>query len=213
MARACPICGQPMVGFGAAGVQLDACRGCRGLWFDADELKVVVTARAVRELLESAQGKAGRCKSCDARLDKVKVCPSCGQRAPTCAKCGAMPLSIGAVRGVALDVCGACHSVWLDARELEQLAGRDGPVLAVRKAMEQALGVGPEADEQPASCFTCHRALLPDQAFEDDGHNYCGSCAPAGSSPVVPALTKEPEPVERPHWHLHRTGGWRCDDD
>jgi hypothetical protein len=45
-----------------------------------------------------------------------------------CPKCG-MDLHSLVYRGVTIDRCGSCHGTWLDAGELEQLAGHGGDVL------------------------------------------------------------------------------------
>jgi len=155
------------------------------MWFDGGELESVVTRRALRELFESAQGKVGRCKSCGLRLEGVQACTACRAPAPACPECRLAPLSVSVARGVRLDVCLQCRGIWLDADELKLLAGCSGTPLIIQNAAMAAIGKGPDSCDSRKVCASCSRELSRARSFEDAGHVYCGSCAPAGSSPVV----------------------------
>ena len=63
-----------------------------------------------------------------------------------CPKCG-MDLQTTIYRGVSIDMCHNCHGTWLDAGELEQLAGKGGDVLSrIVSLFHKGPGpVGPEA--------------------------------------------------------------------
>lgn len=212
--RPCPSCRTSLRVFRTGGVELDACPGCRGLWFDGGELGPIVTPRAIRDLLASARGRPGRCKGCGRRLENVSACPDCKAAAPACPECGLAPLSLGTVRGVELDVCPRCSGIWLDQGELVQLAGEQGRVASLLQA---ALAAG-AIEESPSRtvCNDCRRELRRSHAFEDSGGRfYCGSCAPTGSAPVVAELTPpdhEDEDEEEEGWRVgngsRRSAGW-----
>jgi uncharacterized protein len=99
------------------GVAVDVCEnGCRGIWFDAEELSLVSQAdeSASRELVELQSAPPTRFPQRGAL-----VCPRCG-----------MPMRIrlhdqGCSR-VYVDECTACGGIFVDAGELAQMlpAGR-----------------------------------------------------------------------------------------
>jgi Zn-finger nucleic acid-binding protein len=51
----CPVCQQPMDHASHAGIRLDVCRHCKGVWFDHDELATIWN-RSFGEALEGKQG-------------------------------------------------------------------------------------------------------------------------------------------------------------
>lgn len=208
--RPCPNCREDLRLFKAAGVQLDGCPSCGGVWFDAGELNAVVTPRALKDLLSSAKDKPGKCKECGARLDHVAQCPKCRTPSPACPECGHAPLSIGVVRGLELDVCLPCGGIWLDGGELQLLAGGEGKALEIQRRADEATGRANPADApQRTICAGCDRELRRNHAFEANGAIYCGTCAPTGASPVVPELTPERPTVV--HHHHHHHGHWHDD--
>ena len=125
--------------FRAAGVQLDGCPRCGGVWFDARELGEVVTAGALKDLVANAKDKPGKCKACGARLERVAECPKCHGPSPACPECGSAPLAVGVSRGVELDVCLPCEGIWLDGEKLRLLAGGTGKAQEIQRRADELL--------------------------------------------------------------------------
>lgn len=100
----CPSCGQPQVIVEAEGVELDLCLSGHGVWFDAQELGILLGEEA-------------------AELEReLRALPSQGRGRP-CPRCSKPMELIGAPGGgaVMLDRCPRGHGLWFDDGELEQL--------------------------------------------------------------------------------------------
>jgi Zn-finger nucleic acid-binding protein len=89
------------------GVAVDRCASCDGIWFDAEELGLLLAedSRHVASLLrgnlhEPADGKKGICPRDSSELLRVFS-------------------SID--RTVVIDACPDCHGIWLDGGEFEKL--------------------------------------------------------------------------------------------
>ena len=87
----------------------DHCPKCEGVFLDANELKRLTGARNVNQLITEYLG---------VDVGSDLVCPSCG---------GLMDDEHfqGTAAKVTIDVCTACHGVWLDKGELEAVAALD----------------------------------------------------------------------------------------
>jgi len=59
------------------------------------------------------------------QLEKLRQTREAAKVAVDCPRCGA-PLEVKQERGVAIDACPKGCGIWLDAGELEQIAGREG---------------------------------------------------------------------------------------
>jgi hypothetical protein len=101
------------------------------------------------------------------------------------------------VRGVAVDVCGKCRGVALDAGELQQLQ-HEAEVARAHKHENATLDLHPKVKlgVVPA-CTKCRRKTRPEHGFVWDERLYCGSCAPEGSVPYTDELTRA-HPSEEP---------------
>ena len=101
----CPVCNVPTVVVERAGIELDYCLDCEGLWFDADELDLLTAALELETdlpdiaSLPTAQTdeKPRRCPRCSKKMAKVTM----GQ--------------------VVIDRCPRNHGLWFDAGELGQV--------------------------------------------------------------------------------------------
>ncbi|MDA1260730.1 MAG: zf-TFIIB domain-containing protein [Planctomycetota bacterium] len=100
----CPSCGEPQIIVEADGVELDLCLQGHGLWFDAQEIGMLLGADAAeleRELRElPSQGRGRPCPRCSKPMELIG------------APGGA---------GVMLDRCARGHGLWFDDGELEQI--------------------------------------------------------------------------------------------
>jgi len=112
MSRACPNCSVSMNSEVAAGVSIDECPECRGLWFDADELKrVMLTDPVSLAGLEEEtatfvpqhypEGSTRRCPVCERVLDRFQY----EYDSP-----------------IQLDACGTCNGIWVDSGELKRMS-------------------------------------------------------------------------------------------
>ena len=100
----CPVCRErSLYVVEHAGVELDVCATCEGIWFDAEELDLLLGG-------ESPRGVAGAA----AAAEEGRSCPRCRK---TMAKA-----NIGPAAGVTVDVCerNEC-GLWFDRGELRDL--------------------------------------------------------------------------------------------
>jgi len=109
--RTCPACESPLSTAKLAGVRVDGCESCGGVWMDAGEVQKLASWPAALE----AVGR--RFKGATVHLSLGKIgCPACG---------GALaPHEYSSLRGIELDRCQACGGLWLDAGEAQQIAAR-----------------------------------------------------------------------------------------
>jgi Zn-finger nucleic acid-binding protein len=131
----CPDCGGLMPARALAEVPLNECPGCNGVWVGGDRFEQLVARAvdAVRKARESdLPGRAPRRAGGNpaAQAVRYRKCPECEafMQRRNYRKCS----------GIILDRC-AKHGTWLDADELEQIAG-----FILEKG-----GVPPEPDLEP----------------------------------------------------------------
>jgi uncharacterized protein len=106
----CPVCRKPMVIVEFQNTELDTCLGCRGLWFDAQELG---------QLFELA-GVPERYRDLESQVDRL---PHVGprRRCPRC-RCRLEPVRAPSARDdLILDECPRGDGLWFDQGELESL--------------------------------------------------------------------------------------------
>jgi len=101
--RRCPNDGESLEKVPAAGIEIDACRTCKGVWLDRGEIESLAKGfhgadlRAFRGAGSFATGP--------------RECPACGRKL--------LPLRYGAgPRSVIIDRCIDCGGLWLDRGEL-----------------------------------------------------------------------------------------------
>ena len=99
----CPKCARPMDPWTSRGLSLDYCFSCKGLWFDAGEL---------REHLAKSH----------ARLADPDIQPT-GETRFACPRCSGARLAQATAWSVTLDVCLRCRGVFLDLGEVDELLG------------------------------------------------------------------------------------------
>ncbi len=105
-------------------IELDYCVGCNGVWFDANELELLLGAldlspdQLVRPLAGKAPEGKRRCPHCGAKMEKVLI---------------------GSGNEVVIDRCRRGHGLWFDGGELDTVvrglqqpdaAGKVGSFLA-----------------------------------------------------------------------------------
>ena len=98
-------------------IELDICIACRGVWFDADELGLLLGS------LDLAVDEIGRPVPSD-RKETARKCPYCRGKMDK--------VLMGPDEGVIIDKCARGHGLWFDGGELETV------VAGLRKASEGA---------------------------------------------------------------------------
>lgn len=136
----CPACGALMPASQVAGIGLNECRGCNGLWVPGKNFDVLVS-RAAEARRASASGEAPE------QQPRVKGANPANQRVQyrKCPECDGFMLrrNYRKSSGVIIDVC-RDHGTWLDADELERIAGfilsggRESPTLQAEHAHSSA---------------------------------------------------------------------------
>jgi Zn-finger nucleic acid-binding protein len=124
----CPVClGVTLqkVRLKAAGVYLDHCPRCGGIWFDAGEVQQLLSKRP-DVLWENVPRRTdvsrAQCHSCHAYTDRDALrCTACGQK--TLFDCPSCQQQMRQARygDLTLDVCKRCKGVWFDHHELSAI--------------------------------------------------------------------------------------------
>ena len=115
----CPICDALMPAQTVAGISVNECTSCGGLWVPGEHFDRLIT-RAIelrkQQDPSAALTAAPRVKGANPAAQRVEYrrCPSCGVQM--------LRRNFRRSSGVILDVCGE-HGSWLDADELEQITG------------------------------------------------------------------------------------------
>jgi Zn-finger nucleic acid-binding protein len=109
----CPVDKIPAIVVEYHDIELDYCTKCRGVWFDAGELELLLASAGLAgheaflvSVLNSAPArtreKKRRCPICNIRMKKVYI----DRRGRTL-----------------VDICGEGHGIWFDGGEVERLLG------------------------------------------------------------------------------------------
>lgn len=97
----CPICRVPGFVVEYAGIELDLCASCNGIWFDRGELELVLgPATPLIQLAAETSEARRRCPICSKKMDKVNIGPD---------------------RRVLIDTCPEGCGIWFDSGELAEL--------------------------------------------------------------------------------------------
>ncbi|WP_434381359.1 zf-TFIIB domain-containing protein [Melittangium boletus] len=189
----CAFCPGPLLPTFSDSLPRERCGRCASVWIEGDALTKVMGGSAAEALVRRARGKHGLCKDCQAPLAQVPQCEQCHRPAPTCPRCNIAPLAVTKVHDVEVDVCTTCHGVALDAGELEQLQK------LARADREREFDLKPRLEPETLSksqCAACKRTVKLKHAFTVNDQLYCGSCAPSGSAPYDPTLTRASPSME-----------------
>ena len=115
----CPACSVPMTPRAVAGVTVDECTSCQGLWIPESRLEQLV--ERAREAREAGTGPpptlpAPRVRSANPAAQRVEYrrCPECDAQMQR--------RNFRRSSGIIVDACRR-HGTWLDPDELEQIAG------------------------------------------------------------------------------------------
>lgn len=108
----CPTCREPMIVLEYNRIELDVCSSCQGIWFDHDELELLLGSlnlgEAVGRPLDRETAEAPRkCPYCGKKMEKILAGPNAD---------------------VMIDRCRNGHGLWFDGGELD----------AIIRSLEQA---------------------------------------------------------------------------
>jgi Zn-finger nucleic acid-binding protein len=104
----CPACREEMIVVEYKQIELDVCASCRGVWFDADELELLLgslklpAGQLVRPLREKSGEELRKCPYCRRKMEKVLIGPG---------------------EGELIDRCKNGHGLWFDGGELDSIIG------------------------------------------------------------------------------------------
>jgi len=102
----CPDCSSPTIEVAEAGIVVDKCPGCGGIWFDPDEISEYLKARKATAAETVSDG--------DFRISVL------GAKEP-CPCCGETSFQLGSFRGVAFQRCGWCGGIFVNPNQLKSL--------------------------------------------------------------------------------------------
>lgn len=113
MEAQCPCCDTLLAPDSAAGVQVDACPKCAGIWFDGGELARLAQARP--------GCLAGLEHRHDSGLAGGQIAPRLGGRLCPVCRVFMREFEFPWAPGIRLDGCTGCHGIWADDGELTRI--------------------------------------------------------------------------------------------
>jgi Zn-finger nucleic acid-binding protein/ribosomal protein L40E len=111
----CPVCPAPLTPRSLAGLAVQECATCRGLWVPAVNFDTLVARAGARQQTTPSDGLGTRTDARPTPSARVayRPCPVCRQVMHR--------KNFARISGVVVDWC-RTHGTWLDANELEQIA-------------------------------------------------------------------------------------------
>lgn len=111
---ACPACEGDLNTYEAYGTEIEGCPACKGIWLDKEEL------RKLKDRSEQDSWRSLRWMDDELEaIEQANAVPS-GRNCPTCTGQKLVSTSFGESSTI-LDWCPACHGVWLDRGEFEEI--------------------------------------------------------------------------------------------
>jgi uncharacterized protein len=105
----CPACrNEEMIVVEWRKIELDICVTCRGVWFDADELRLLL------DQLQLRTEEIGR-PPAEKTAEAARKCPHCRRKM--------LKVLVGPGVGVMIDRCRNGHGLWFDGGELDTVIG------------------------------------------------------------------------------------------
>ncbi len=126
----CPACREEMIVVEYKQIELDFCTLCKGVWFDTDELELLLGSlnlkpgQLFQPLREKSAEEVRNCPYCRRKMEKVIV----GNTIRNGVYAG----------GVMIDRCSKGHGLWFDGGELDTvIKGMQQPAALSSKAREE----------------------------------------------------------------------------
>jgi Zn-finger nucleic acid-binding protein len=111
----CPVCKYDMIVVEYRNIELDYCNSCKGVWFDSEELELLLKSQGLEEPKAFFDGILNSQEA--ASPEKKRNCPICGHKMKKTA-IGGQPEEI------LIDICLDKHGLWFDGGEVTQLIRR-----------------------------------------------------------------------------------------
>jgi Zn-finger nucleic acid-binding protein len=92
-------------------IELDYCNSCKGVWFDAGELELLLKSQGLEEPKTFFDGILNSKEAISS--EKKRNCPVCGRKMKKTA--------IGRQPEILIDICRDKHGLWFDGGEVAQL--------------------------------------------------------------------------------------------
>jgi Zn-finger nucleic acid-binding protein len=107
----CPVCNKDMIVVEYSNIELDYCLNCHGVWFDSDELELLLKCMdldspelMLGHILDSAEAETS---------EKERKCPICRRKMKK--------TTIGDRPKILIDICRLKDGLWFDGGEVSQL--------------------------------------------------------------------------------------------
>lgn len=100
----CPACKNPMIVLEYKSIELDVCASCNGIWFDADELRL---------LLEKISLKVDEVGKPVESQEEKRKCPICRRKMHK--------IAFAAAARTTVDSCRRGHGLWFDSGEIDSV--------------------------------------------------------------------------------------------
>jgi Zn-finger nucleic acid-binding protein len=107
----CPVCSKDMIVVEYSNIELDYCLSCHGVWFDSDELELLLTCMnldtpdlMLGNILDSTEAETA---------EKKRKCPICRRKMKK--------TTIGDHPKILIDACTQKDGLWFDGGEVSQL--------------------------------------------------------------------------------------------
>ncbi|WP_005033220.1 zf-TFIIB domain-containing protein [Holophaga foetida] len=125
----CPKCGMELLEFCYQTIRIDQCSSCDGIWLDKGELEAVERAKKGMLLSEELNTRWIQARE---RLRAATPGELAERQALSHQRCPRCHVELEEVQehGVSVDRCTQCGGVWLDAGEINALAGVEHGILA-----------------------------------------------------------------------------------
>jgi Zn-finger nucleic acid-binding protein len=107
----CPVCKSDMIDVEHNRIELDYCINCQGVWFDSEELELLMETMGLEESSLTLSNVIGFPEA--ETSEQKRRCPICGQRMGKA--------TIGREPKVLVDVCRQGDGLWFDGGEVSQL--------------------------------------------------------------------------------------------
>lgn len=107
----CPVCKYDMIVVEYRNIELDYCSNCKGVWFDAGELELLLDSHGLEETKVFLDGILNSQEAPSS--EKKRNCPICGHKLKKTA--------IGTQPEILIDACPDEHGLWFDGGEVTRL--------------------------------------------------------------------------------------------
>ena len=128
----CPVCKTDMIVVEYHNIEIDYCTACKGAWFDAGELELMLKSCRIEDVDSFMEGITGSPNI--QSTEQKRKCPICSRKMEK--------RGIGEKSQLLIDVCGEGHGLWFDGGEIAQLISQSLGNEKVREKSENNEVIG-----------------------------------------------------------------------